>query len=237
MLKRFLKKKKHSTLSPDLLSFLKKKLGLIPQDELLYSQALRHRSKSVRQPNGVQNSNERLEYLGDAVIGMIVGEFLYQKYPEKSEGDLSQLRSRIVSRENLNYYGECLQLEPFINYQRGKTVYLSLLGNSIESLIAAIYLDQGYNIAKNIFIEKIILINTDLSSLEQKNDDHKSQLIIYCQKNKISLDFILINELQNSEETKFEMGIKMNGIQRAAATGRSKREAEQQAAKKVMKSL
>ena len=237
MLNRFFKKKGPSLLSPQLSTFLKSKLEIKPKDKSLYLQAFRHKSQSIRQSNGLQNSNERLEYLGDAVIGMIVGEFLYQKYPEKSEGELSKLRSRIVSRENLNYYGQCLDLEPFINYQRGKAIYKSLLGNILESLLGAIYLDQGYLKAKSVFIEKIILLNTNLNDLEKKNDDHKSQLIIYCQKNKINLAFIFIKEKNNNNERLFEMGVVMNGTQKAAGIGQSKREAEQQAAKKALKSL
>lgn len=237
MLNRFFKKKSLSVLPQELSTFLIIKLGVNPKDEALYLQAFRHKSKSKQQPNGLQNSNERLEYLGDAVIGMIVGEFLYQKYPEKSEGDLSQLRSRIVSRENLNYYGECLQLEPFIIYLRGKAVYKSLLGNILESLIGAIYLDQGYHKAKNVFIDRIILKNSDLQELEQNDDDHKSQLIIYCQKNKIKLDFVFIHEINNNNKKQFEMAVVMNGIQKASAIGLSKREAEKQAAKKIMKTL
>jgi len=237
MLNRFFKKKGAITLSPQLSEFLKNNLGINPKDKSLYVQAFRHSSKSVRQANGIQNSNERLEYLGDAVIGLIVGEFLYQNYPEKPEGELSMLRSRIVSRENLNYYGQCLDLEPLIKYQRGKAVYKSLLGNIVESLIGAIYLDLGYQKAKYIFIEKIILQYSDLKDLEMKNDDHKSQLIIYCQKNKIELDFIYLNKKNDSTERLFEMGVVMDGTRKATATGPSKREAEQQAAKKIMLSL
>lgn len=236
MLNRFFKKKNDTALSPQLLSFLRS-LGIKPKDKSLYLQAFRHSSQSIKLSNGVQNSNERLEYLGDAVIGLIVGEFLFQNYPEKSEGELSKLRSRIVSRENLNYYGKCMDLEPFINYKRGKTVYKSLLGNMVESLIGAIYLDQGYQITKTIFINKIVLKNTTLADIENKNDDHKSQLIIYCQKNKIDLKFILLTESQKSTEKEFKMGVLMDDHEKAIGIGSSKREAEQQAAKIAMLTL
>ena len=123
MLKRFLKKKHSPELSSELLQFLKQTLEVDPMHEALYAQAFRHKSKSKKQENGIKNSNERLEYLGDAVLGMITGEYLYQKYPNKTEGFLTQMRSRIVSRENLNHYGNCLNLEPLISYQRGKFWY------------------------------------------------------------------------------------------------------------------
>ena len=170
MLDRLFRKKNDSTLSPEFLNLLSS-LGIKPKDKALYLQAFRHRSQSVKLASGVQNSNERLEYLGDAVIGLIVGEFLFQKYPEKPEGELSKLRSKIVSRENLNFYGKCLNLEPLINYQRGKSVYKSLLGNILESLIGAIYLDQGYEKTKALFIHKIILQNTDITDLDKKNEE------------------------------------------------------------------
>ncbi len=236
MLDRLFKKKNDHSLSPQL-SKLLRSLNVKPKDKALYLQAFRHRSQSIKLASGVQNSNERLEYLGDAVIGLIVGEFLFQKFPEKSEGELSKLRAKIVSRENLNFYGQCLNLEPLINYQRGKSVYKSLLGNMLESLIGAIYLDQGYEKTKAVFIHKIVLENTDLNEIEKKNDDYKSDLIIYCQKNKIQLEFVFLNESAKNEEKKFEMGVVMNGIQKATGKGSSKREAEQKAAQKIMLTL
>ena len=130
-----------------------------------------------------------------------------------------------------------MDLEPFINYKRGKTVYKSLLGNMVESLIGAIYLDQGYQTTKTIFINKIVLKNTSLADIENKNNDHKSQLIIYCQKNKIELKFILLTESQKNTEKEFKMGVLMDDHEKAIGIGSSKREAEQQAAKIAMLTL
>ena len=236
MLDRFFRKKNDSILDPQLSTFLRS-LGIKPKDKAIYLQAFRHRSQSVKLANGIQNSNERLEYLGDAVIGLIVGEYLFQKYPNKSEGELSKLRAKIVSRENLNHYGKCLNLEPLINYQRGKSIYKSLLGNILESLIGAIYLDLGYQKTQQLFINRILHEFTDLKDLEKKKNDPKSELIIYCQKNKIELAFIFISESKNNTEKMFEMGIVMNGMRKAIGIGSSKREAEQKAAEKIMQNL
>ncbi len=236
MLNRFFKRKRSSSLPPEIYSFLTEKLGVSPVNDSFYILAFRHRSKPIRE-NGLLKSNERLEYLGDAVISMIVGEFLYKKYPTKSEGFLTQLRSRIVSRENLNHYGECLKLEPFIVYQRGKAVYKSRLGNTVEALFAAIYLDLGYSTAKQVFIDKLILENTNLDELELKNEDYKSQLIIHCQKNKIDLKFTPIKVTKDERETVFEIGVYLNGKLITSACENSKRAAEQLAAEKAIHML
>ena len=152
MLNRFFKKR-YSKLSPELILLFNQELSFSPKDELLYLDAFTHKSIAAKK----SSNNERLEFLGDAVLSSIVGEFLFTKYPQKSEGFLSQMRAKIVSRENLNYYGECLNLEPHISYQRKNVVYKSLLGNVVEALFGAIYLDLGYNKTKAIFINELLL--------------------------------------------------------------------------------
>ena len=232
MLNRFFKRRS-SNLSPELILLLKRELSVTPKNELLYADAFTHKSIN----SGKNSNNERLEFLGDAVLSSIVGEFLFSNYPEKDEGFLSQMRAKIVSRENLNYYGECLKLEPHISYQRKNAVYKSLLGNVVEALFGAIYLDYGYNKTKRIFIEELMLKKSDLSALAHLNTDYKSQLIVYCQKNKKKLVFKLLEEKDIGKQKLFIMGAFIDDVLKDSAEGSSKRAAEQLTAKKIISIL
>ena len=231
MLNRFFKKR-YSTLSPELIALFYNELSFSPKDESLYLAAFTHKSVSKKQKN-----NDRLEFLGDTVLSTIVGEYLYNNYPNKPEGFLSQMRAKIVSRENLNYYGTCLNIEPHINYKRGNVVYKSLLGNVVESLFGAIYLDLGYEKTKAIFITHLMLKNSDLALLEKQNTDYKSRLIIYCQKQKLKLQFKLIEEALSGDKKLFTMGVFIDDQLKDKASGLSKRAAERQVAKQVILGL
>jgi ribonuclease-3 len=160
----------------------------------IYSQAFSHKSVAKKNTQGLKLSNERLEFLGDSVISTIVSEYLFEKFPNEDEGYLTQMRSKIVSRKSLNSLGEKIGLEPFVKYLKGNFPYKSLLGNVFEALIGAIYLDKGYKKAKEVFIEHVLEQYIDLENLEAINIDHKSQLLIYCQKNRLELEFKILKE-------------------------------------------
>ena len=133
MLNRFFKKR-YSKLSPELILLFKQELSFSPKDELLYLDAFTHKSIAAKK----SSNNERLEFLGDAVLSSIVGEFLFTKYPEKSEGFLSQMRAKIVSREQLNSLGKKIGLEEHLLFQKSTNKYKSLIGNAFEALFGAI---------------------------------------------------------------------------------------------------
>jgi len=234
MFKKLFKKKQ--TNSNSLLFFLKEKFNVKPNYIGLYEQALRHKSKSVI-IDGCVNSNERLEYLGDAIISMVVADYLYKKYPDKSEGYLTKLRSNIVSRKNLNYYGEQINIEPLIDYKRGNNIYKSLLGNVIEAIIAAVYIDLGYKKARKVFITHLLEKFSDTSKLENINEDFKSQVIIYCQKFKKTLNFKLLNTFAKEDKPFFEIAIEINGEIISRASANSKIIAEQEASRKMLFNL
>lgn len=231
MLNRFFKKR-YSKISSELILLFNKELALYPKDESLYISAFTHKSINKKGIN-----NERLEFLGDAVLSSIVGEYLFNRYPNKKEGFLSQMRAKIVSRENLNFYGESLNLEPHINYKRGNVVYKSLLGNVIEALFGAIYLDLGYNKTKAIFINELLLKKSDLANLEKENADYKSRLIIHCQKTKLSLAFKVMEEKEISGKKSFTIGAYIEDELKNTAIGASKREAERLVSKKIILDL
>ena len=234
MFRRLFKKKQ--TNSNSLLFFLKENFNIKPNNIGLYEQAFRHKSKSVIIDDCV-NSNERLEYLGDAIISMIVADYLYKKYPKKSEGYLTKLRSNIVSRKNLNYYGNKINIEPLIDYKRGNNTYKSLLGNVIEAIIAAVYIDLGYSQARNVFINYLLEKYSDTSKLENINEDFKSQVIIYCQKFKKTLNFKLLNTFSKEDNPFFEIAIEINGEIISRASANSKIIAEQEASRKMLFNL
>jgi len=217
--------------------FIREKFGIKPKKMDLYVQAFRHKSVAKILSTGIKNSNERLEFLGDSVISTIVSEFLYENFPDKEEGYLTQLRSKIVSRTTLNKLGNDLEFEPHIKYLKGNFPYKSLLGNVFEAVFGAIYIDQGYKIAKQVFIREIIQKHIDLTNLDATKVDFKSKLLIYCQKNKLELDFRAENEEVIDGTIHFTMGVYINNEFKEKSTALSKRNAEKLAAEKVYKSI
>ena len=140
------------------------------------------------------------------------------------------MRSKIVSRKSLNSLGEKIGLEPFVKYLKGNFPYKSLLGNVFEAFFGAIYLDRGYKKAKEVFIKYILERYIDLENLEAINIDYKSQLLIYCQKNKLELEFKTLKEETVKGSITFTMGAFINGELKGQSTDLSKRSAEQAAA-------
>ena len=213
--------------------FIRQSFGFKPKNIGLYTQAFSHKSVAKKNTRGLKLSNERLEFLGDSVISTIVSEYLFENFPNEDEGYLTQMRSKIVSRKSLNSLGEKIGLEPFVKYLKGNFPYKSLLGNVFEALFGAIYLDKGYKKAKEVFIKYILEQYIDLENLEAINIDYKSRLLIYCQKNKLSLEFKTIKEETVKGSIKFTMGAFINGELKGQSTDLSKRSAEQAAAELV----
>ncbi|CAG5085825.1 ribonuclease III [Parvicella tangerina] len=207
--------------------------GLKPKKFKLYEQALTH--KSYLKKNADQEHNERLEFLGDAVISTVVAEVLFYKYPTKTEGQLTQMRARIVSRDNLNVIGDKIGLEPFINYQKTRNKFKSLMGNTVESIVGALFVEFGYDrtataLKKNIFNEQF-----NFEEVVKQNVDYKSQLIIQCQRNRQEIKFELIEEvISPNGKPVFTMAVVIDEEEKARADAFSKRKAEQKAAKKVL---
>jgi ribonuclease III len=213
--------------------FIRQSFGFKPKNIGLYTQAFSHKSVAKKNTRGLKLSNERLEFLGDSVISTIVSEYLFENFPNEDEGYLTQMRSKIVSRKSLNSLGEKIGLEPFVKYLKGNFPYKSLLGNVFEALFGAIYLDKGYKKAKEVFIKYILEQYIDLENLEAINIDYKSRLLIYCQKNKLELEFKTIKEETVKGSIKFTMGAFINGELKGQSTDLSKRSAEQAAAELV----
>lgn len=214
--------------------FIKSSFDVSPKNITFYEQALTHKSIQ-KEKSGEIIHNERLEFLGDAIISSVVAEILYLKFPKKTEGQLTQMRARIVSRDSLNVIGEKIGIEPLIRYQKTKNTFNSLLGNTFESIVGAMLLDVGYkktalSLKRHIFNDSL---NFDEKALQ--NIDYKSQLIIQCQKEKKEISFELIEEV-NLEHGKiiFTMAVLIDGEEKSRASSSTKRKAEQKAAKQLL---
>lgn len=228
----------HKKIDPEhqeLLDYLKSEFSIKSKNTSLYFQAFQHKSVAVKNTQGFKLSNERLEFLGDAVISSVVAEFIYNLYPNKSEGFLTQIRARIVSRESLNRLGKKVNLEQHIKYKTGKNSnHNSLVGNVFESLIGAIYLDKGYDLTKEILTKNILRKHIDFEIVEQTNTDYKSQLLINCQKSQKTLAYKELNKTKIEGEFYFTMGVYINDEIITQATAKSKRKAEQKASKEAL---
>ena len=229
-------------LSPDrkYVKKLKILLGFIPGNLSLYRMAFRHKSIAVNVKKGVKNSNERLEFLGDAVLGCVVAEVLFKLYPYKDEGFLTELRSKIVSRVNLNQLARKMGFEQLVEYDNrmvSNTRQGSLLGDAFEALIGAVYLDQGYDFTKNFLINHIIKSHIDIHTLEQTETNFKSKLIEWCQRHSKDISFDLV-ENQEGESTKlFSINAIVDGEVMGLGKEFSKKNAEKLAAEKACEAL
>lgn len=215
---------------------IKSIIGARPVNISLYILALKHSSSSKINNLGYRESNERLEYFGDAVLGLIVAELLFQKFPFKDEGFLTEMRSKIVNRESLNQLGRKIGLVDLIDINSGSKNHFShksIYGDTLEALVGAVYLDLGYKKCRKFVITRLIDNHFDLNQL--KNDPHnfKSLIIEWAQKENAVIDF-QIEELENSDRFKqFEATVIINGKEEGKGYGLSKKKAEQGAAQKA----
>lgn len=226
-------KKSYSKEELELIKFVIKKFGYRPKNIDLFIRALTH--KSIANKSEELKSNERLEFLGDTFFDAIVAEYLFDKFPDKDEGFLTKLKAKVVSRKTLSRIGEDIGLREKIKYQKGRSVKLSTLeGNALEALIGAIYLDSNYDTTKKVVIHHLFRIHLDLTRLLEKEIDFKSSLFIWCQKNKLELNFSIIREEQKNNSWEYETEVSINGQIFGRGTGESKKSAEQMASKETL---
>ena len=215
---------------------MKTLLGYVPGNLSLYKMAFRHKSVALVLKNGTKSSNERLEFLGDAVLGSVIAEVLFKLYPYKDEGFLTELRSKIVRRANLNQLGRKLGFDELINFD-AKTMNISapqnsLLGDAFEALIGAVYLDKGYDFTKNFITHRIIKPHIDIHTLELTETNFKSKLIEWCQRNGKTITFEPTANAEGDSAKLFSVKVLVDGLEIASATDYSKKNAEKFAAEK-----
>ncbi|WP_460694689.1 ribonuclease III [Mucilaginibacter puniceus] len=219
---------------------LKNLLGFVPGNLSLYRLAFRHKSVAQNVKKGVKNSNERLEFLGDAVLGSVVAEVLFKLYPYEDEGFLTELRSKIVSRVNLNQLARKLGFEGLIEYDSrvlGSSRQGSLLGDAFEALIGAVYLDKGYNFTRNFLINHIIKSHIDIHTLEQTETNFKSKLIEWCQRHSKDISFDLIANSDGESVKLFTVQASVDGEIMGLGKEFNKKTAEKLAAEKACEAL
>ena len=211
-------------------------LGFYPHDIRIYEQALLHRSSSVKSNQGRLVNNERLEFLGDAILDAVVGDIVYQKFEGKREGFLTNTRSKIVSRESLNHVAEQIGLSKLIKFSIRHASHNSYMGgNAFEALVGAIYLDRGYAYCKDFMENRIIGQYMDLNKVSRKEVNFKSKLIEWSQKNKVTIVFDLIDQsLDEFNSPVFESEVLIEGIHACKGKGYSKKESQQIAAHETL---
>ncbi|WP_321346954.1 ribonuclease III [uncultured Draconibacterium sp.] len=219
--------------------FLKDLLGFYPQNLRLYDLAFIHKSASIVDSQGNFVNNERLEYLGDAILGAIIADFLYNRFPQEDEGFLTKTRSKLVNRAILTQLTHEMGLHIFIDSNTTKNIDKShIYGDALEALIGAIYLDKDYKAAKFFVTKKILPQFVDLNEIEQEDSNFKSQLIEWSQKNKREIEFETTEETDEKiKQPKFKAVVKIDNKKAGEGVGTSKKEAHQKAAHETLKKL
>ena len=210
-------------------------LHISPRNLKLYQTAFVHKSASKVYADGSLLNNERLEYLGDAILDAIIAEYLFALFPKKSEGFLTQLRSKIVNREMLNTLSVETGISQFVVAQNKNCSYKYIYGDAFEALIGALFLDRGYQYAKKFVLRQIVKKHIDINELVEKETDFKSRLIEWGQKNKQEVEFVCSeNEDSTDKLPQFISQIKIMNEVIATGTGSSKKEAEQNASEEAL---
>ena len=215
--------------------------GVMPVELEIYRLAFRHSSiaNDSFKLSLSADCNERLEYLGDSILGAVVAEYLYKRYPTKSEGYLTEMRSKIVGRNSLNVIGMKLGLEKILesNIKAGH-LHRSYAGNTLEALVGAIYLDQGYTRTKKFILRRLLTPHFDLKELEDQNLNFKSQLLEYLQKNKFPMPyFVLVEEKNHGAIKEFIVDCKVAHLTIGTSSDSKKKNAEQKAAEQGLINL
>ena len=216
----------------ELIKAIKFILGYNTKKPELFKLALLH--KSIKS----DESNERLEFLGDAILGLIVAKYLFKLYPFKNEGFLTKIRSKIVNRESLNNIGRKVGLKKLINVKRFKSKsYDSIYGDALEAIIGACYLEKGFDFCEKKVIKNIILPYYDLDNLTTQTHNFKSKVLEWAQKEKMNISFC-VEKISNSNRfSQFKSILKVNGKNISIGYGKSKKNAEKDASRVAYEKL
>jgi ribonuclease-3 len=213
-------------------------LGFFPGNLSVYHLAFRHRSTASEHQSGIKMSNERLEYLGDAILGAVIAELLFKKYPFREEGFLTEMRSRIVNRENLGRLALKLGIDHFMMASidpaaKNRSAY----GDAFEALIGAVYIDKGYDTTKKLIIHRFVKHHIHLEEIENQDTNFKSRLINWAQRERKTIEFEFLEEVDNGGKRLLRVRVLVDGVEMARGEDFSKKRAEQIAAEKTCQSL
>lgn len=214
--------------------------GITPRNVELYKLATQHRSIARQNNVGLRESNERLEYLGDAILGSVVAEYLFKKYPLKDEGFLTEIRSRIVNRDALNMAARNMGIMDIVEYtnnRKSRQAYKSIYGDTLEALIGAIYLDRGYRATRKFIVSKVLKQQYDLEQIINNNPNYKSKVIEWAHRESKEIKFEITEIRGASHNREFRAELQVEGKVIAEGNGFSKKKAEQDAAQKSCEKL
>ena len=210
---------------------LKNILGLSPRNISLYSQAFRHNSVAKEIRAGVKDSNERLEFLGDSVLNMIIAEYLFSRFPYEDEGFLTKMRSNIVSRDHLNRLSIKLGLNKLLSQTNDPGMRNSSMhGDAFEALVGAIYLDKGFSSAQDFILNRILKFHVDVEKILDTETDFKSKLIEWSQRERKGVSFKMLEQQGSGYEKQFIIAVVLEGETIAQGQHFSKKKAEQMSA-------
>ena len=215
--------------------FVEKSFGYRPRNLELFHRALTHKSIAH---NNDELSNERLEFLGDAILDAVIAELLFSLYPEEDEGHLTKIKSKVVSRHTLSLIGEEMEIGKVLRYNRGRSIKMATIeGNAFEALVGALYLDAGYIQVKKSLNEHILRKYIDLNQILEEEIDFKSKLFIWSQKNRLPLEFEVISEENLGSAWNYKVRVVINEQEFGRGSGSSKKKAEQAASKETLELL
>ena len=218
--------------------------GRYPSNLALYRLATRHVSVAKKNSQGIRESNERLEYLGDAVLGVIVAEYLFKKFPFKDEGFLTEIRSRIVNRESLNRVARKLGISDLVQVEEGgkpgrrsRLSHKSIGGNTLEALIGAVYLDKGFRATRKFILKKILIPHFDISSIVENDTNYKSKVIEWAQKHNREIRYEIVETRGGNQYKEFVTQLLLDNEPISTGSGYSKKKSEQSASEKALSVL
>lgn len=227
----FLKRKINSE-EAELIAFIIQRFGYKPKELSHFIQAVTHKSLLT---NSKDISNERLEFLGDAILDAVIAEYLYNRFPEEDEGYLTKIKSKVVNRKTLSEIGEQMELRNILRYHKGRSINLSTIeGNAFEAIMGAIYLDGGYDAVKKSIQFHIFRKYIDLNRVLDEEIDFKSKLFIWCQKKRLKLEFNVIKEENLGSSWSYTISANINETEYGRGIGSSKKLAEQSASKETL---
>lgn len=211
-------------------------LKFTPKNIRLFKQAFFH-SSSQDPNNPDQQDNERLEFLGDAILSIVVADYLFKKYPKGDEGFLTKMRSKIVKRKTLNAVAEKMHLDLFLHQLNDVQISRSMLGNALEALLGAVYIEKGYLFTHHLITHNILKKYLDLEALEEYNDNYKSQLLEWCQKNGNTVSYKVLKKFKQQKRDCFKIGVFINNEKVTSAIAYNKKSAEQTASQFALNKL
>lgn len=215
-----------------LIRFIISRFGYRPKKISYFEQAITHKSNANSK---YIDSNERLEFLGDAIIDAVVAEFLFARFPNEDEGYLTKIKSKLVSRKTLSEIAEEMEIRQVLRYHKGRSININTLeGNAFEAIIGAIYLDGGFEQVRQTLEQHVYRKYVNINKVLEEEIDFKSKLFIWSQRNKLSIDFQIISEINKGSSWEYKVIVLVNEQKYGLGVGSSKKAAEQVAAKETL---